>query len=115
MADAGIDSSLADQSTSKDGTVAKDSSSDSMGGGCGTCPSGYACGSANGIAVCRSTATSIPLFSHVFVILMENTSLSTLEAAITANTAPNLKMYQSSYASATDYHGVTHPSLPNYI
>jgi hypothetical protein len=79
--------------------------------GCGTCPTGYTCGSANGIAVCRS-ADGIPLFTHVFVILMENTSLSTLSAA--TNT-PNLAAMKTKYATGSDYHGVAHPSLPNYV
>jgi hypothetical protein len=29
--------------------------------------------------------------------------------------APNLQAMTNMYASGTDYHGVTHPSLPNYI
>jgi hypothetical protein len=116
MPDSGLDSSMTmDQYVSKDATTTKDSTSGDASVGCGTCPTGYTCGTANGIAVCRATTTSIPLFSHVFVILMENTSLSTLQAAITANTAPTLKMLQSTYASASNYHGVAHPSLPNYI
>lgn len=84
---------------------------DAMGGTCGTCPTGYTCGSANGIPVCRAPS-GIPLFDHVFVIVMENTSLSTLSAA--TNT-PNLKALQAAWATGSDYHGITHPSLPNYI
>ncbi len=84
-------------------------------GSCNTCPTGYACGTANGLPVCRSTSTTIPLFSNVYVIMMENTSLSTLQAGITAGKAPNLKAWASAYATASDYHGVAHPSLPNYI
>jgi hypothetical protein len=80
----------------------------------GGCPRGYACGTANGLPVCRA-ASGIPLFSHVFLIIEENTSLSTLEASITANAAPNFAMIQAHYASATNYNGVAHPSLPNYI
>ncbi len=93
-----------------DGSTNKDSSA-----GCGTCPTGYSCGKANGVSVCRNVQTQIPLFSNVYVILMENTSLSTLQSAITAGTAPTLKNLQTSYASASDYHGVAHPSLPNYV
>jgi hypothetical protein len=81
---------------------------------CGTCPMGYTCGTANGLHVCRS-ATGIPLFSNVFVILMENTSLSTLTPAMQNGTAPNLAMLASKYATGTNYHGVSHPSLPNYV
>lgn len=82
-----------------------------MMGGCGSCPAGYTCGSANGIAVCRAPS-GVPLFSHVFVIVMENTSQATLKAA--TNT-PFLTGLYGSAASAADYHGVAHPSLPNYL
>ena len=79
--------------------------------GCGTCPSGYTCGSVNSIPVCRSAA-GIPLFSSVFMIVMENTSKSTLDAA--TNT-PFMAGLKGSAATASNYHGVAHPSLPNYI
>jgi hypothetical protein len=83
--------------------------------GCGTgCPTGYTCGAANGIPVCRAPS-GVPLFSSVFVIMMENTSLSTLQTAMTGGTAPNLTAMASKYATGSAYHGVTHPSLPNYI
>jgi acid phosphatase len=48
----------------------------------------------------------------VFVILMENTTKSTLDSA--SNT-PWLKAAAKSYATGSDYHGVAHPSLPNYL
>ena len=44
---------------------------------------------------------------------MENLSLSSLQGDI--DVAPNLASMLSEYASGADYHGVTHPSLPNYI
>jgi hypothetical protein len=81
------------------------------GGTCGACPSGYTCGRANGIAVCRAPS-GIPLFKHVFIIVMENTSLSTLQKA---TSAPYLQSLFAMRASSGDYHGVAHPSLPNYI
>lgn len=113
----GKDASTQDGSTATDGSSPKDGSPQNDGSPqtCGTCPTGYTCGKANGLAVCRSTTTNIPLFSHVFVILMENTSLSTLQKAMTAGTAPNLKTWAGQYATGSDYHGVTHPSLPNYV
>jgi phosphatidylinositol-3-phosphatase len=55
------------------------------------------------------------MFSHIFLILMENTSLSTLNSAISAGNAPNLKALGDMNATASAYHGVSHPSLPNYI
>ncbi len=81
--------------------------------GCGTCPTGYTCGAANGLAVCRS-AVGTPLFKNVFVILMENTSLSSLDAA---KNTPYLADLKKTAASGSDYHGAggVHPSLPNYI
>ena len=88
--------------------------SSSSGSACGPCPTGYACGTANGLPVCRSP-NGVPLFSHVFVIMMENTTLATLQAAEKAGGAPNLSMMTKTYATASDYHGVAHPSLPNYI
>src|SRR6266849_11144977 len=47
--------------------------------------------------------------AHVFVIVMENRSYS---QAITGTYIAGLA---SKYAVATNYHGVTHPSLPNYL
>jgi hypothetical protein len=79
---------------------------------CGTCPSGTTCGTANGLPVCRDTTTGIPRFTHVFVIVMENTSYSTLMAA--TNT-PYIQSLVGMYASGSNYHGAAHPSLPNYI
>jgi hypothetical protein len=66
--------------------------------------------------VCRAPS-SIPLFSHVFLVVMENTSLSTLKAAMQASPsqAPNLQALATKYATGSAYHGVAHPSLPNYI
>ena len=55
------------------------------------------------------------MFSHIFLILMENTSLSTLAPAMTAGPAPNLAALAASHATGSAYHGVAHPSLPNYI
>jgi hypothetical protein len=84
-------------------------------GTCGTCPTGYHCGTANGLQVCRNDTTQIPLFSHVFVIVMENLSYSTLTSNGNASASPFLHGLMTSAAYATDYHGVSHPSLPNYI
>jgi hypothetical protein len=101
-------------STRSDGGSSSDASSQHDSAGCGTCPTGYSCGTANGLAVCRS-ASGIPLFSNVYLILMENTSLSTLQPALSNGTAPNLEMMATTYATGSNYHGISHPSLPNYI
>jgi hypothetical protein len=82
-----------------------------VGTGCGTCPTGSTCGAANGLPVCRS-ASGVPIFTHVFVIMMENTSKASLDAA---TNAPYLKALAKSAAIGGDYHGTSHPSLPNYL
>ena len=46
---------------------------------------------------------------HVFVIVMENTSLAT------ALTAPSIMSLAAKYGLATNYHAVSSPSLPNYL
>jgi hypothetical protein len=85
------------------------------GGTCASgCPTGYTCGTANGKPVCRA-ASGIPMFSHIFLVMMENTSLSTLNAGIAAKAAPNLALLASANGTSSAYHGVSHPSLPNYI
>ncbi len=78
---------------------------------CGTCPGGYTCGAANGMPVCRASS-GVPLFEHVFVIVMENTSKSTLDSA---TGTPFLQGLGMTAATLADFHGVAHPSLPNYI
>src|SRR5690348_1179130 len=55
------------------------------------------------------TPSIAPPLSHVFVIVMENRSYAqALSGGYTAALAHK-------YAYATNYHGVTHPSLPNYL
>ncbi len=105
--------SVTDGSSPHDSATGSDSSSGDA-AGCGACPTGYSCGTANGISVCRA-ASGIPLFSNVYLILMENTSLSTLSPALTNGTAPNLEMLATTYATGSNYHGAAHPSLPNYL
>jgi hypothetical protein len=54
----------------------------------------------------------VPLFSHVYLIVMENQEYN----AIVGN--PNLPYLNSliaRYALATNYHAIAHPSQPNYI
>jgi hypothetical protein len=78
---------------------------------CGGCPTNYTCGTANSIPVCFSP-TGVPLFSNVFIIMMENTTLSTLQGA---GDTPFISSLQNGWATSSNYHGVTHPSLRNYI
>jgi phosphatidylinositol-3-phosphatase len=51
-------------------------------------------------------------FQHVFVIMMENTSYSSL---IRNPNAPWINAAAATYGLATNYTGVAHPSQPNYI
>jgi phospholipase C len=55
-----------------------------------------------------------PRMDHVFVIMMENTQYKPLLSP----SNPNTKFIQhmaATFGLATNYFGVTHPSLPNYI
>ena len=51
-------------------------------------------------------------FQHVFVIMMENTSFTSL---IGNPNAPFINSAAATYGLATNYYGVSHPSQPNYI
>jgi phospholipase C len=51
-------------------------------------------------------------YQHVFIIMMENTGYDSL---IGNPNAPWINSAAATYGLATDYHGVTHPSQPNYI
>ncbi len=56
--------------------------------------------------------TGLPSFSHVFTILMENEEYPQI---IGSSAAPYLNKLASQYGLATNYSGVMHPSLPNYM
>ena len=107
--------SPADASAPSAPTTTDDAGPNASGGSkCGPCPAGASCKTANGLPVCRNDKSGVPIFSHVFVVVMENISLSTVDAA-DATATPNIKSIQTRAASASAYHGVAHPSLPNYI
>src|SRR5205823_6255529 len=55
---------------------------------------------------------ALPTFSHVFTIVMENEESSSL---IGNSAAPYINGLANSYGLATQYYGVSHPSLPNYL
>ena len=80
-----------------------------------------------GIAVVVTLALMVPLaasahtnvsngklknFQHAFIIMMENTSYTSLIGNLNA---PFINTAATTYGLATNYHGVTHPSQPNYI
>lgn len=54
----------------------------------------------------------IPDFDHVVVVVFENREVSSVLGTRQART---FNLYARVYANLTRYHGVTHPSLPNYI
>jgi phosphatidylinositol-3-phosphatase len=59
-----------------------------------------------------ATRSDLKNFQHVFVIMMENTSYTSL---IGNPNAPFINSAAATYSLATTYFGVTHPSQPNYI
>jgi hypothetical protein len=67
-----------------------------------------------GLSADASGPAGVPRLDHVFVIMMENTSYSDLLNPANTNTTFIQGLAQN-YGLATDYFGVTHPSLPNYV
>ncbi|HEU5362174.1 MAG TPA: alkaline phosphatase family protein [Gaiellaceae bacterium] len=74
-----------------------------------------------GLAVLAASASGDPgkgpkagghAFQHVFVIMLENHSKSSV---IDDPNAPYITSLAHKYATAANYYGVTHPSEPNYI
>lgn len=55
---------------------------------------------------------ALPNFSHIFVIVMENREYSDV---IGSADTPYLTQLADTYALATQYYAVSHPSLPNYL
>jgi phospholipase C len=62
----------------------------------------------------RSDPPGGPALKHVFVIMMENTSYDNLLSPSNQNTT-FIQHLAANNGLATDYFGVTHVSLPNYI
>lgn len=58
--------------------------------------------------------SAFPHMDHVFVIMMENTSYADLLNPSNTNTT-FIQSLASTYGLETDYFGVTHVSLPNYV
>ena len=58
-------------------------------------------------------AHAAPAFSHIYVIMMENTNYED----VIGNTAdaPYINSLANQYSFAANYYGVTHPSEPNYL
>jgi len=61
----------------------------------------------------RATATpALPTFDHVYVLVLENHEYGSI---VGSSQAPYLNGLIARYGLATDYHGVAHPSEPNYL
>jgi hypothetical protein len=58
------------------------------------------------------TPISLPAFSHVFIIVLENKEAASI---IGSPDAPYLNGLAKQYARATQSYGIRHPSLPNYL
>ena len=61
------------------------------------------------------TAGSVPAFSHVVVVTLENTNYDEVFGPGGAAAAPYLNSLADQWALATQYYGVGHASLTNYI
>ncbi len=59
-----------------------------------------------------AAAGSVPAFDHIFTIMMENHSYNEI---IGSSQAPYINSLANQYGLATNYFGVSHPSLPNYL
>src|SRR6266542_2060366 len=60
-----------------------------------------------------ANSTAVPAFAHVVIVVMENTSASSIIGNTTQATYVNGLAAQ--YAYSSNYFAVTHPSLPNYL
>ncbi len=65
----------------------------------------------NGIAATQPAA-SVPKFSHIFVIVLENRAY---DQVIGNQQESYLNSLAHEYSLAEQYYGVSHPSLPNYL
>ncbi len=60
----------------------------------------------------QTTGNSVPAFTHIFTIILENKAY---ENVIGNKHAPYFNSLVKTYALATKYYAISHPSLPNYI
>jgi acid phosphatase len=65
-----------------------------------------------GLTWAASSAPTLPAFDHIFTIVMENHSYTEI---IGSAQAPYINSLANQYGLATNYFGVSHPSLPNYL
>ncbi len=67
---------------------------------------------ASGTSPAAAASKPAPRLDHIFVIMLENHSQSSV---IGNENAPFINRLAGRYATADHYYGVTHPSMPNYI
>ena len=70
------------------------------------------CGAGGGVTMVNSSTGTVPQFSHVVVVMEENTSYTQV---IGSGTMPYLEGLASKYGLATQYFGNVHPSIGNYM
>src|SRR6476661_6321017 len=59
-----------------------------------------------------ASAASVPAFSHIFEIVLENHETTSI---IGSSSAPYINSLAQQYGLASNYYGIRHPSLPNYL
>ncbi len=59
-----------------------------------------------------TSANTLPAFSHIFTIVLENKEYQTL---IGNSSSSYFSSLARTYALATQYYAISHPSLPNYL
>jgi hypothetical protein len=57
-------------------------------------------------------ASRVPRFAHVVVVVFENKETNQV---LGSRAAPTFNLYARTYARVTQYYGISHPSLPNYL
>jgi phosphatidylinositol-3-phosphatase len=65
-----------------------------------------------GCRAASSAVSPIPDFDHVIVVVFENKESGSV---LGSHDAPTFNLYARVYARATQFYGVMHPSLPNYL
>ncbi|MBO0885453.1 MAG: hypothetical protein J2P17_34980, partial [Mycobacterium sp.] len=63
-------------------------------------------------ALPTAATASVPPFSHVIIVVMENQERGQV---LNSGAAPYLDSLATQYGVADQYYGITHPSLPNYL
>jgi acid phosphatase len=64
------------------------------------------------VATAPPAPSTLPHFSHIFVLLMENKEV---DSVIGNQESSYINGLAQRYGRAANYYGITHPSLPNYL